>query len=502
MSSQHYVGIDLGTVNTCLAYADDKGEVTVSRNEGGSGLLPSTILFTEEGKIVGARATEKSADYGAPDSVFYFKRLMGTDFKRYVGDVSYNPTEMSAMVIRKALMNYEKNTGMTCDTAVITVPGDFSDAERNATISAARIAGLQRIELLNESVSAAIAYRKFSNDLRDRNVIIYDLGGGTLDVTVLSISGKTFTVLSDESSKDLGGRDWDLVLATIIQRKVLDSRGMTTEDVVSDSEFRKSVMAEAEKQKVVLESNERAVSTVMLNGEAVKYTVNREEFEEATLRLMMKTVDMVGFALRNAKRRMSEIDSILLVGGSTQMPQVLRSIEEAFPSKEIIMFDPQHAVARGASLYARSIFGNQDIKVRSVSTRTIGFLGGIDGREKICNVIFRNSQLPVDKTVMCRPKRDDQDILEISIYESLAREGSDYIDLQEGRLLFKNEFKLEGKVSRGKTRIPIRFIEDKDGRLSVVAECNGNFLECGTYESSDMTPDAIQMSMFKMGDIQ
>ena len=490
MSSQHFIGIDLGTVSSCLAYADGEGSVNISKNDGGSGLLPSVILFTDEGKYVGDQAVKRSTDYSVSNSVFFFKRMMGTDYRRTYGGVSYNSWEMSAIILKKLMKSYEGNTGETVDSAVITVPGDFSDAEKNATVAAAKMAGIEKLELLNESIAAAISYRHFSNDDRDKKIIVYDLGGGTLDVTVVSIQGKSFNVLSDESSKDLGGRDWDLQLANIIQRKVLDSSGLKPDDVVSDSEFRIAVLAEAERQKLSLERSSRSVGSVKVKGKNVRYILTRGEFEDATTWLMMKTINMVGYALRNAHLTMSNIDSIVLVGGSTLMPQVHKSLKEAFPSVDLVSFDPEHAVARGAALYASSIFGENDISVTSATTRTIGILAGIDGMEKICNVIFRNSPLPVDKTIMCRPKRDDQRTLEISIYESLAKETEDFIEVSEGKLLANNIFDLRGKVTRGKTKIPIRFIADKDGRISVAIQCNGTFSEC---RMCDPMPTAEQI---------
>ena len=215
---------------------------------------------------------------------------------------------------------------------------------------------------------------------------------------------------------------------------------------------------------------------------------------------MMKTIDMLGCALRNAKLEMRDIDSTILIGGSTKMPQVRRMLQEAFPSMDIVSFDPQHAVARGASLYARSVFFAEDIEVTSVATRTIGISAGIDGEERICNVIYRNMPLPIDRTVICRPKRDDQKHLEISVYESLAKEGDDYIDLSEGKLLVRNDFQLEGRISRGRTRLPIRFIADKDGRISVAFECNGSFYECGMCAPMP-SPEEIEASKMKLEDV-
>ncbi len=497
MSSQHYVGIDLGTVSTCLAYSDEQGTVDISKNEGSGGLLPSVILFTDDGKYVGDQAVKLSTQYDASNSVFFFKRMMGTDYRRSFGGVSYDASEMAAMVLKKVIMGFEENTGDKVDSAVITVPGDFSDGEKNGTVAAAKMVGIERLELLNESIAAAISYRHFSKDDRDKKIIVYDLGGGTLDVTVVSITGNNFDVLSNESSKDLGGRDWDIHLANIIQKKVLETSGLRPDDVVTDSELRVAVIAEAERQKKLLDRSPRSVGSVKVKDQQVRYLVTRGEFEDATSWLMMKTINMVGYALRNANLTMSNIDSIVLVGGSTKMPHVQRSLKEAFPSMEIVSFDPEYAVARGAAIYARSVFGNGEIKVRSAATRTIGILAGIDGEEKICNIIFRNTFLPIDETLMCRPKRDDQKVLEISIYESLARESDKYIEPSEGKLLANNIFDLQGRISRGRTKIPIRFIADKDGRISVAMECNGHYEECRICDPMPSS-EQIQESSLKL----
>lgn len=502
MSGQHYVGIDLGTVNSSLAYADDSGKVTISRDGQGRSLLPSTVIFSGREKYVGYEATEREPDFDAPDSVYYFKRLMGTDFVRVFDSVPYTPIELSALVISKIAKIYEGNTGMRIGKAVITVPGDYTDAEKDATIAAAKIAGIDQVSLINESVAAAISALTFSGIKSEQKVIVYDLGGGTLDVTVVKINNNQFTVLSDESSKDLGGKDWDLQLGTIIQKKILDSCGLTADDVESDSNFRKSVMAEAERKKILLESRVRAVGTIDLRGEKIRYTVSRQEFEESTAWLMMKSIEMVGYALRNAGLRMSDIDNIILVGGSTLMPQVKRSLEEAFPSQEIISHDPENDVAMGAAIYARSRFGpNPYINVTSVSTRTIGVKAGIDGVERVCNIIFRNTPLPIDKKVQFITKRDDQKVLDIRLYESMAKPNEPFIDETEGKLISKNEIPLTGKISRGKTKIIIRFIQDIDGRLSIVVQCNDQFTECRTSDMKEITPDDISNSKSKMGGI-
>lgn len=500
MSDRYYIGIDLGTVNTCLAYANEDADVKISKNDDDSGLLPSAILFTENGKYIGNKALEKSAEYSASNSVFFFKRMMGTDYRRTYSGITYNSSEMSAMILTKIIKNFTNNTGVTVDSAVVTVPGDFDDTERNATIVAAKIAGIKKLKLLNESVAASIAYRHFNRSTEDKKIIVYNLGGGTIDVTVMSIVGSSFRMMSNESDKNIGGKDWDLQLANIIQKKVLDASGKTTDDIISKSEFRMALITEAEKQKIILETDDKTMGTVILNNKPIKYVVTRTEFEDATLWLMIRTINMVGYALRNAGLTMKDIDCIVLVGGPTKMPQVQRSLKEAYPSMDIVSFDPQHAVARGASLYARSIFLKNDIKVIPIATKTIGILAGIDGVEKICNVIFRNTPLPIDKTLICRPKRDDHKSLDISIYESLVRNRENFTDVLNGRLLSKNVYNMNGKITRGKTKIFIRFVAAEDGRISITVECNGNHNDYQIYDPI-LTNVTIDESKMKLEDV-
>lgn len=500
LSDRYYIGIDLGTVNTCLAYVDESADVKISRNDDGNGLLPSAILFTENGKYIGSKALEKSTGYNSSNSVFFFKRMMGTNYKRTYDGVTYNLSEMSAMILTKVIKNFTNNTGVIVDSAVVTVPGDFDDTEKNATIMAAKIAGIKNIELLNESVAASIAYRHFNKNTEDKKIIVYNLGGGTLDVTIMSITGSSFSMMSNESDKNIGGKDWDLQLANIIQKKVLDASGKTIDNIVSNSKFRMTLITEAEKQKIILETNERSVGTIILDNEPIKYIVTRTEFENATFWLTIRTINMVGYALRNAGLTMKDIDCIVLVGGPTKMPQIQRSLKEAYPSVDIISFDPQHAVARGASLYARSIFFKKDIKVIPIATKTIGILAGIDGVEKICNAIFRNTPLPIDKTLICRPKRDGHKSLDILIYESLVRNREDFTDVSNGKLLAKNVYNMSGKITRGKTKIPIRFMAAEDGRVSITVECNSIRNEYQIYDTVT-TNDTIDESKTKLEDV-
>lgn len=492
------MGIDLGTTNSCLAYSDANGNVKAFTGKNGKDIVPSVVLFTENGKMVGHEAKQKRDQYNTSSSASFFKRQMGTKITRTMRSVEYTPTELSALVITKMVSEFESEMNFKVRKAVITVPGDYSDAERSATIEAARIAGIEEVELLNEPVAAALSYGIGKGDKKDTTFIVYDLGGGTFDATVLKLENEKFTVLSSEGSKNLGGRDWDLELATIIQKKILDSTGLTFADIESDSDFRKAVMDEAELQKEQLSYNDRVVSKVDLRGNPVVFSTSREELEEATTWLISTTIDMVGYALRNANLQMNSLDKIILIGGSTLMPQVLRSLEDAYPSTDIQFFDPEHSVAKGAAIYAESVFGKKDIHITTVLTKSIGILAGIDGVEKICNILFRNTPLPIENTLMCRPKKDDQNVLDIAIYETYAKRGEEFVDVEEGNLIFKTSVELTGKISRGRTKIAVRFSADREGKITAVVECNGKMYPCDLSDRMILSNEEIINSRVKM----
>lgn len=497
MYSQYYVGIDLGTANSCLSYTEGDGAVKVLQI-GDCLNMPSTVTFTTKGIYVGQEALRLSNENGACNTVSHFKRVMGEDITRYFNDMPYNPTDLSAILLKKLRMELERQTGFNARKVVITIPGDYGDIERYSTINAARIAGFEEITLLSESSAAAISYGMTKGIDNDRLMIIYDLGGGTLDVSVVEMSKGGFRVLADESNKDLGGRDWDLQLATLIQRKVLDTRGLEGSDVLDDSDFRRLLLLEAERVKLELERRPRATGEIMLRGEVTTYSITREEFEDSTRWLMDKSIDMIGYALRNSKHTMSDVNEIVLVGASSLMLQVPRNFREAFPSKDIIVYKPEFAISDGAALYAESIYGNNRINVIPVMTKSYGILAGIDGVEKICNVVFKNTNIPSEHTLSCRPKRDDQEVMDIKIYESISRQGEDFIDVSDGKLVKEISIPLAGKISRGRTKIPIRISVDGHGKVEFSLTCNKEVSTFSFVEDIRMTDDEVTESATKI----
>ena len=224
---------------------------------------------------------------------------MGSKYTRTVMNSTYTPTEMSALVLRKMLLRFEENHGVMPTKAVLCDPGDYGIPERQATIQAGRIAGLEAIELTYDPTAACIAYCK-ENKFRNGNIIIFDLGGGTFDASVVNVDNNRFKVLLTEGSRRLGGKEWNHHHANIIQRKVIDAYGMTQKEADRNMKMRQDIIVEARRVKELLTVRNRVTDTVDINGTPVTYTIRREEFEDATYELNMRLITMMMNALRSA----------------------------------------------------------------------------------------------------------------------------------------------------------------------------------------------------------
>lgn len=498
-SKELYLGIDLGTVNTTYSYADRSGEVTVGTFSDGEQLMPSAIRFTNRGKVVGRKAFSGITD--RRNFAANFKRQMGTEISRKVSDSIYSPTEMSAIVIRKTLLDYREQTGGMARGAVISVPGDYSTPARIATVDAARVAGLDKVALINESTAAGLSFAE-SPEGRDKNVfMVFDLGGGTFDATVMRREGNDFTVLSNEGSNNIGGKDWDLELAGIIQKKAMDAANLTLRDVERDFELRRNILAEAKVQKEILSDVDRSISVLRVGGREITFTVWREEFELATRPLMDKLISMSYAALENAKVQRESLETVVLVGGDSLMTQMVANLDDAFPEAYVEHHDPMFSVSKGSAIYSHSVHGPGRMEVTQVLNKSYGIMAGLDGCETICNVVYRNHPLPLERKIICRPKRDEQEILSLMVYESMASEGQYESTEADSFMVSEHGLPLEGRISRGRTKLPITFKVGKDGIISLEVECNGNIVPCPMGSVEAMTQEEMAEAKMKVMNI-
>lgn len=490
-----YVGIDLGTINSCLAFSDGKGRVQVMVDETGSNLTPSVVLFNGNEKIVGNRAKAIVTPETKKNYASAFKKQMGTHLKKNYNGVEYKASELSAMVMKKLLMGFRMAYGRDVIQAVVTVPGDFDDNERNDTMNAAYIAGIRNVVILNEPVAAALSYFANNGQISNRTLMVYDLGGGTLDINLFKVSEGKIEILSNTGDRNLGGRDWDLDLVTLIQSKICDATGKSFDDLASNDQFNAQLRFDAQAIKEHLYNSPEYSDTMEIDGKKVRYTVTRSEFVEATQYLADETIIYVRQAIENAKIRPSDIDSFVLVGGSVKMPQIADTIRMNFPSNRISIYDPELAIVKGAAIYSESIFKKGTSRIETVSTKTIGIVAGIDGEEKICNAIYKDTVLPFHQTLNFRPKRDDQKQLEINVYESLVTEGHRYIDIDRAKFFGKFIVDLEGHISRGRTKFVIDFDVDMNGKITFTIKYNNTQVAFDLSEKMKLTNEELVSSI-------
>jgi molecular chaperone DnaK len=469
------IGIDLGTTNSLAAVRAGKTP-HVLRNQGADPLTPSMVCFHPDGRtLVGAAAKALRLEY--PDrTVFSVKRLIGrsaAESQKEAADLPYqviagerdlpriqidqrqlSPEAISAMVLKEIKHTAEQALGHEVREAVVTVPAWFDDAQRQATKDAAALAGLDCLRILNEPTAAALAYGLDGKN--DGTVLVYDLGGGTFDVSILRIHEGVFRVLATAGDTHLGGDDFDQLLAQRIL-KLLPSK-----DGIEDPYVLQAVRSAAENLKIRLSAEEQATLELDLGERGqVTLTINRAEFEAAIAPLVQRTLDCVKHAAKDAKLDLKKIDDIVLVGGSTRIPLVRSRLEAATGKAPHTDVDPDLAVALGAAIQADVLAGNdRSLLLLDVIPLSLGIetLGGT-----VQKLILRNSTVPTSVSEEFSTGVDDQTAVDLAIYQGERELAKDC------RLL--GQFKLRGipPLPAGLPRILVTFLVDADGVLRVTA---------------------------------
>lgn len=515
-------GIDLGTTYSCIAYVDEFGKAVTIRNADGEMTTPSVVYFEDtEKQIVGTEA-KTSMVMEPENTVAFIKREMGTDFRREIHGVSYSPQEISSKILKKVVGDANaalREQGILkqdeeIKKAVITCPAYFGMAEKDATKNAGIIAGLDVLDIINEPTAAAINYGVINADQK-KNVLVYDLGGGTFDVTIISIGGNSINVVCTGGDPKLGGKDWDNQLKDyLVERwkKEMD----TDEDISEDLETLSALMESAEKAKKTLSTKDTAKIIVNHEGERMKVEITREMYDNMTGRLLERTIELTNSCLTEAEKKgisLAQIDEILLVGGSSRMPQVKAMVEKTY-GKPTNLFDPDEAVAKGAALYAQDINQYQIIiealaektgksteqvekeakegmdlhlaakragvslgciptggklDIKNVSSRTYGLVVlNEENQPVVANFVFQNDTLP--NTVVKRfPMHGDSWGVSLELYESLSDQEilENYKELATEMTVFHMEF--DNLVKKG-TPIEIQMTLNNSGLITIEAE--------------------------------
>ncbi|MCI8283110.1 molecular chaperone DnaK [Mesomycoplasma hyopneumoniae] len=461
MAKEIILGIDLGTTNSVVAIIENQKPV-VLENPNGKRTTPSVVAFKNNEEIVGDAAKRQLETN--PEAIASIKRLMGTDKTVRANERDYKPEEISAKILAYLKEYAEKKIGHKVTKAVITVPAYFDNAQREATKNAGKIAGLQVERIINEPTAAALAFGLDKTE-KEMKVLVYDLGGGTFDVSVLELSGGTFEVLSTSGDNHLGGDDWDNEIVNWLVKKIKEVYDF---DPKSDKMALTRLKEEAEKTKINLSN--QSVSTVSLpflgmgkNGPInVELELKRSEFEKMTAHLIDRTRKPIVDALKQAKIEASDLDEVLLVGGSTRMPAVQSMIEHTLNKKPNRSINPDEVVAIGAAIQGGVLAGEiSDVLLLDVTPLTLGIetLGGI-----ATPLIPRNTTIPVTKSQIFSTAEDNQTEVTISVVQGERQLAAD------NKML--GRFNLSGieAAPRGLPQIEVSFSIDVNGITTVSAK--------------------------------
>ena len=478
------IGIDLGTTNSCVAVMEGK-EVKVITNPEGNRTTPSVVAFKDGERIVGDAAKRQVVTN--PDSVSSIKRLMGSSEKVTVEGKQYTPQEISAMILQYMKSYAEDYLGEKVDKAVITVPAYFNDAQRQATKDAGKIAGLEVERIINEPTAAALAFGIDKTD-KEQKVLVFDLGGGTFDVSILDLADGTFEVLATAGNNRLGGDDFDNVVVDWLNDQFKKENGI---DLKTDRMALQRLKEAAEKAKKDLSAMVQTrislpfISAKDGNPLHLEATLTRAEFDRMTKHLVDATVEPVRQALRDAGLSASDLDQVLLVGGSTRMPAVQEAVKRELGKEPNRSVNPDEVVAMGAAIQGGVLAGDvKDILLLDVTPLSLGIetLGNV-----MTVMIPRNTTIPTSKSQVFSTAADNQPAVDIVVYQGerpMAR---------DNKLL--GNFQLTGiaPARRGIPQIEVKFDIDVNGIVHVSAtdKATGKKQEITISNSSGLTDEEI-----------
>lgn len=505
--AKYVFGIDLGTTYSCIAYVDETGRATVVNNSEGTNTTPSVVNFASPSQVVVGQVAKENAVIDPDNTISLVKTLMGkTDFAISYNGEDKSPEEVSAYILRKVAEDAAKMLDTEVRDVVITCPAYFGTAERTATKNAGIIAGLNVLEVISEPTAAALYYG-CAREQEEKTILVFDLGGGTFDVTIMNISSEKIEVICSDGNHELGGKDWDEAVMRYLAEEFISQTGFDGE---FDEYAQQDMRLKAEKAKQQLTSRDQV--PVMLDAAGLRARINltREKFDEITSALLGEAIEKTESAIDVAKEKGYNIDEILLVGGSTRMPQVTKAIVDRFGMEPKIL-DPDEAVAKGAAIHAVNVYvnnqkslepgdvgettvnvggatkeinaddykeelavqpemmsiGGKTRKVVVATTKSFAIEVLINGESKCCNMIIKNEPMPdgsISVTKEFGTNVANQESAELVIYESDFMEET--FDVDKDFVLGTATLELPGNLPAG-SPIQVTFTLSTEGILEV-----------------------------------
>jgi len=469
------IGIDLGTTNSCVAVMEG-GQPTVIPNAEGNRTTPSVVGFKKDGERLVGQIAKRQAVVQHDSTVASIKREMGSNYKAKINGKDYSPQEISAMILAKLKHDAESYLGETVTKAVITVPAYFNDSQRQATKDAGKIAGLEVLRIINEPTAAALAYGLDKGENANAKVLIYDLGGGTFDVSILEIGDGVFEVLSTAGDTKLGGDDFDHEIVNWLVTSFKRDQGV---DLSTDPAAMQRLKDAAEKAKIDLSG----VTTTNINlpfitadatgPKHLEYDLTRAKFDDMTAYLVEKTIACTKRALQDAKLSLSQIDKVILVGGSTRIPAVVEAVRKNTGKDPFKGINPDECVAIGAAIQAGVLAGEvKDVLLLDVTPLSLGIetLGGV-----CTKLIERNTTIPCKKSQVFSTAADNQPAVDIHILQGEREFAKDNKTL--GKFMLSDS----PPAPRGVPQIEVTFDIDANGIVHVSAK------DLGTNKEQSIT---------------